>query len=97
MEVKLCGKKANIFTFSAASAIAANTIVRSFVASIFPLFATYMFDGMGVQWACTLLGCIAAAFVPVPLIFYLYGAKIREHSKFANAIEAEREAEEEKL
>jgi DHA1 family multidrug resistance protein-like MFS transporter len=52
-----------------------------------------MFDGMGVQWACTLLGCIAAAFVPVPLIFYLYGAKIREKSKFANALLAEENEE----
>ncbi|KAI9811604.1 MAG: hypothetical protein M1827_005353 [Pycnora praestabilis] len=67
----------------AASAIAANTIVRSAMASIFPLFATYMFDGMGLQWACTMLGCIAALFVPVPIIFYLYGAKIRARSKFA--------------
>jgi DHA1 family multidrug resistance protein-like MFS transporter len=81
------------FKSSAASAIAANTVVRSFVASIFPLFSTYMFDGMGVQWACTLLGCIAAAFVPVPLVFYLYGAKIRARSKFANALLAEEDDE----
>ena len=42
-----------------------------------------MFDGMGIQWASTLLGCIAAALVPIPVIFYLYGHKIRERSKFA--------------
>jgi DHA1 family multidrug resistance protein-like MFS transporter len=42
-----------------------------------------MFDGMGIQWASTLLGCIAAALVPVPIWFYLRGAQIRESSAFA--------------
>lgn len=42
-----------------------------------------MFEGMGVQWAGTLLGCVAAVLVPVPILFYLKGAKIRERSQFA--------------
>jgi len=67
----------------AASAIAANTFLRSLCGAGFPLFATYMFEGMGIQWAGTLLGCVAAALVPVPIWFYLRGAKIRANSKFA--------------
>ncbi|KAL9092314.1 MAG: hypothetical protein Q9165_004488 [Trypethelium subeluteriae] len=67
----------------AASAIAANTFLRSLCGSGFPLFATYMIDGMGIQWAGTLLGCVAAALVPLPILFYLRGAKIREKSAFA--------------
>jgi DHA1 family multidrug resistance protein-like MFS transporter len=42
-----------------------------------------MFEGMGIQWASTLLGCIAALLVPVPIWFYLKGAKIREKSAYA--------------
>lgn len=42
-----------------------------------------MFEGMGIQWAATLLGCIAAVLVPVPIWFYLRGAKIREKSAYA--------------
>jgi DHA1 family multidrug resistance protein-like MFS transporter len=42
-----------------------------------------MFEGMGIEWAATLLGCIAAVLVPVPIWFYLKGAKIREKSAFA--------------
>jgi DHA1 family multidrug resistance protein-like MFS transporter len=42
-----------------------------------------MFNGMGIQWASTLLGIIAALLVPVPVWFYLKGGKIREKSKFA--------------
>ncbi|KAM0263175.1 hypothetical protein ACHAQJ_001330 [Trichoderma viride] len=66
----------------AASALAANTFLRSLFGAIFPLFATYMFDGMGIQWAMTLLGCIATLLVPVPVIFYFKGAQIRKMSKY---------------
>lgn len=47
------------------------------------MFSRYMFDALGVQWAATLLGCIATLLVPIPIAFYFYGAKIRERSKFA--------------
>lgn len=67
----------------AASAVAANTFLRSTTAAAFPLFAEYMFTGMGIQWASTLVGCVAAAMIPLPIIFYVYGKKIREHSKMA--------------
>ncbi|KAL4914795.1 major facilitator superfamily domain-containing protein [Aspergillus aurantiobrunneus] len=67
----------------AASAIAANTFCRSLVAASFPLFSRQMFENMGVQWASTLLGCVAACLVPIPVAFYLYGKRLRMKSKFA--------------
>ncbi|CAK4028591.1 major facilitator superfamily [Lecanosticta acicola] len=67
----------------AASAIAANTFLRSLAGAGFPLFATQMIQGMGVNWAGTLLGCVALVLVPMPVVFYLKGHKIREKSKFA--------------
>ncbi|KAI9713865.1 MAG: hypothetical protein M1820_000595 [Bogoriella megaspora] len=67
----------------AASAIAANTFLRSLCGSGFPLFAQYMINGMGIQWAGTLLGCVAAILVPLPVWFYLRGSRIRERSQFA--------------
>ncbi|GAB1313141.1 Fluconazole resistance protein [Madurella fahalii] len=67
----------------AASAIAGNTFLRSLAGAGFPLFSRYMFEGMGIQWASTLLGCVAAALVPIPIVFYLYGHKIRARSSYA--------------
>ncbi|TVY83808.1 putative transporter [Lachnellula suecica] len=67
----------------AASAIAANTFLRSICGAIFPLFSTYMFDGMGVNWAGTLLGCVALLLVPIPIAFIVYGERIRRKSAFA--------------
>lgn len=42
-----------------------------------------MFNGLGVQWAATLLGCVAALLVPIPIVFYIYGARLRARSAFA--------------
>lgn len=42
-----------------------------------------MFDALKVNWTGTLLGCVAALLVPIPIVFYKYGHKIREKSKFA--------------
>lgn len=65
----------------AASCIAANSLLRSFFGAGFPLFADQMFNNLGIQWAGTLLGCLAAVMVPIPVVFYLYGEKIRGWSK----------------
>jgi len=42
-----------------------------------------MFNALGVNWAGTLLGCVAVVLVPIPVVFITYGAKIRERSAFA--------------
>ena len=42
-----------------------------------------MIEGMGIQWAGTFLGLLSAIMVPIPIIFYLKGGKIREKSHFA--------------
>jgi DHA1 family multidrug resistance protein-like MFS transporter len=38
---------------------------------------------MGVNWASTLLGCVAVLMIPLPIIIYVYGPSIRAKSKFA--------------
>ena len=42
-----------------------------------------MFEGMGIQWASTLLGCVAFLLVPIPIAFYKWGHILRAKSKFA--------------
>lgn len=67
----------------AASAIAANTFLRSLAGAGFPLFSQYMFKALKVNWTGTLLGCVALCLVPIPVVFYKYGEKIRHKSAFA--------------
>ena len=47
------------------------------------MFATYMFNGLHIDWASSLLGFIAVALIPVPVYFYFQGAKLRARSTFA--------------
>jgi DHA1 family multidrug resistance protein-like MFS transporter len=67
----------------AASAVAANTIVRSACGAAAPLFTQYMFDALGVGGGGSLLGGVAVLLAPIPFIFYKYGEPIRIKSKFA--------------
>ncbi|KAF8002683.1 hypothetical protein OXX80_002823 [Metschnikowia pulcherrima] len=71
------------YLFFAASALAGNTFLRSSFGAAFPLFARQMFEGMQIKWAATLLGCFSAAMIPVPILFYTFGKKIRSSSKYA--------------
>ncbi|KAM6494752.1 Major facilitator superfamily domain containing protein [Amanita muscaria] len=66
-----------------ASAFAANTVIRSTVASAFPLFTVKMFQNLHVNWAATLIGLLALLFAPCPFLFYKYGTLIRQKSRFA--------------
>lgn len=62
----------------AASAIAANTILRSIFAGVFPLFTSQLFGNLGVHWGASLIGFIGLAMVPIPWVFYKYGKQFRE-------------------
>ncbi|RAL07017.1 MFS transporter [Aspergillus homomorphus CBS 101889] len=61
----------------AASAVAANTLVRSFVGAFLPLAGPSMYATLGLGWGNSLLGFIALLMLPVPVIFYYYGKRIR--------------------
>ena len=62
----------------AASANAALTATRSLVGALLPLAGPAMFKALGLGWGNSLLGFIALAFVPVPILFNRYGQAIRE-------------------
>lgn len=65
----------------AASAIAANTILRSACAAAPPLFTQYMFDALGVGGPGSLVGGIGILLMPIPFICYKYGATFRSRLK----------------
>jgi hypothetical protein len=71
----------------AASALAGNTIIRSLVGSVFPLFVTQMYHNLGIQWASTLIALLSLVLAPIPFLFFKYGARIRSRSKFAPCLD----------
>lgn len=62
----------------AASANASLTTTRSLVGAVLPLAGSKLFANLGLGWGNSLLGFIALAFIPVPIIFSRYGQRIRE-------------------
>ncbi|PFH56017.1 hypothetical protein XA68_17191 [Ophiocordyceps unilateralis] len=71
------------YVIFAASALAANSVLRSLFGAIFPLFTTYMYKGLGTNWASSVPAFLALVCVPFPFLFYRYGAGIRMRCKYA--------------
>jgi len=71
----------------AASAVSANTFLRSLIAGGLPLAARPMFNRLGVGPAMSILGGVAVLALPVPFILMKYGLKLRKMSKFAPVLE----------
>lgn len=67
-----------------ASALAANTFARSALAAVLPLLIAPMFAALGNGWAYSVLGLFAALNIPIPYIFYFFGAKIRTRGKYSS-------------
>ncbi|KAI1121194.1 major facilitator superfamily domain-containing protein [Nemania abortiva] len=78
-----------IFTFLvdtyplyAASALAANSFLRCTFAAAFPLFGQQLYHRVGYQWASSLLAFITLALMPLPYVFFYYGKRLRQRSRF---------------
>ncbi|OGM46807.1 hypothetical protein ABOM_005028 [Aspergillus bombycis] len=65
------------------SAMAANTLVRCSLGGAFPLFATQMYHKLGVAWASSLLGFLTIAMIPIPILLFVYGKRVRSLSRFS--------------
>lgn len=70
------------FTIYAASAVAANAVLRSLLGALLPLAGRKMYETLGLGWGNSLLAFIALALCPIPLVFYKYGERIRTSPKF---------------
>lgn len=71
----------DVYTVHAASAMAANTVLRSILAAVLPLAGPTMYRKLGLGWGNSLLAFIALAMCPVPLVFLKYGERIRKREK----------------
>lgn len=94
------------YLFYAASALAANSVLRSLFGAIFPLFTRQMYDALGINWASSIPAFLSLACAPIPCvyrrraltrsyIFYRYGLKLRSMSNFAPDLRPSPEQEQE--
>ncbi|EED82166.1 predicted protein [Postia placenta Mad-698-R] len=78
------------YTTYAASAFAAQAMIRSVVTSVFVLFGTQMFSGLGPRWATFILAMIGVVEIALPIVFMRKGEALRKASGFAS-VEVEHE------
>lgn len=71
------------YSIYAGSALASITCARYLFGGGIQIISEDMWGTLGVQWTCTLLGCLATILVPIPFVLYVMGERIRRISKFA--------------
>ncbi|KAI6709196.1 hypothetical protein JHW43_008263 [Diplocarpon mali] len=62
----------------AASAIAAGSLFRSVIGGVVPVFTGGLLDHVGLGWGFSVFGFISIALAPSPVLFYMYGERLRE-------------------
>ncbi|KAL6246854.1 hypothetical protein RBB50_006161 [Rhinocladiella similis] len=67
----------------AASAVAANTFLRSCFAAAFPLIVGPLYHNVGVPWGTSIFAFFSVALIPVPFLFFTFGKRIRMRSKWS--------------
>jgi multidrug resistance protein len=65
------------FTIFAASALAANTVIRSVLGAVLPLAGQDMYKTLGLGWGNSLLAFIALGLSWVPWVIVVWGERIR--------------------
>ena len=69
------------FTSYAASAIAANAVLRSIGGALLPLCGKSMYAALGLGWGNTLLAFITLMCLPMVLAFIKHGERLRTHPR----------------
>ena len=70
-----------------ASALASSVFSRNIVTALILPLATYpIYENLGIGWACSLLGFLCIALVPIPFVFIHYGPTLRARSSFCQKL-----------
>jgi hypothetical protein len=75
----------------AASALAGNAVLRSAMGGTLPLAGPMMYKTLGPHWSATMLSLIEFAMIPIPLVFYRYGHRIRNKSALIRSMREDKE------
>ena len=82
---------AGTYGIYAASALAGNAVIRSIFGGVLPLAGPKLYEALKPQWAGTLLGLLEVVIIPIPLVLWKYGARIRGKSKVVRQLQREQE------
>ncbi|KAJ6112034.1 bicyclomycin resistance protein [Penicillium sp. IBT 18751x] len=71
------------YTIYSASVLAGMSVFRYAFGATFPLFSSYMYEGLGIHWASSIPAFLSVLCMPLPFLFYKYGDRIRQRCKYA--------------
>ncbi|KAJ0420259.1 major facilitator superfamily domain-containing protein [Aspergillus carlsbadensis] len=69
------------------SAISIHVAVRSLVSATFPLWGCLVYTWLGVEWTGTVLAGVGVMLAGSPVVFWVWGARIREWSRFCEVVD----------
>lgn len=70
-----------------ASALASSVFTRNVLAAVIIPLATYpLYQHLGTDWGCTVLGCMGLVLTPIPFAFIRWGPALRARSAFCQKL-----------
>jgi hypothetical protein len=72
----------DVYQDYSASAIGATVVLRCIFATVLPLGGLPLYHRLGMGWGNSVLGFVAAAFIPAPLLLVRYGARLRQRFRY---------------
>jgi MFS family permease len=81
---------AHSYGIYSASAMASNAIIRSLLGGTLPLAGPSLYRTLGPNWAGTLLGLLEVMIIPIPVVFYKYGHRIRMKSALISSMQEDK-------
>lgn len=70
-----------------ASALASSVFTRNVLAAIIIPLSTYpLYQNLGTEWGCTVLGCMGLILTPIPFAFIRWGPALRANSPFCQKL-----------
>jgi multidrug resistance protein len=71
------------YLLNTVSAISIHVMVRSLVSAVFPTIEGPMYETLHINWSVTLLAGLSAVIMVSPIVFMIYGSRIRSWSRFS--------------
>lgn len=71
------------YLMNTVSAISIHVMVRSLVSAMFPIVEGPMYEKLHINWSATLLAGLSAVIMVSPIVFMIYGSRIRSWSRFS--------------
>ena len=78
----------DVFGVFAASAVAANLVVRYLTSTLLPLAGQALLNTVGVGWMTTVLSLTALIAAPIPWVVVKYGARLRDRYEVCTTLYA---------